>query len=229
MWLLCKRGNTATSTSLSLSLSLSHTHTHTHTHTQTAARYRIWILALFYTPMYEYMFIHNLLNVLLQIANKMGFKKKQKGSCFPCTIRCCTSACMVLKKHHKRLVVRCSVVGCGTVIQAGRLLVRFSMSLNFFSLPNASSSTIALGSTQLLTAMSTTKYFWGVERCRRVRLTLPVTGIALLYVLYILVYTAVLLIWRFSRNILGYCTIAFSLTESRTVNCVLCNSIQVPN
>jgi hypothetical protein len=51
---------------------------------------------------------------------------------------------------------RDSVFGWGTILQAGRSRVRFPMrSLNFFNWPNPSSRTMALGSTQPLTEMST--------------------------------------------------------------------------
>jgi hypothetical protein len=50
---------------------------------------------------------------------------------------------------------RGSVVGWGTMLQAGRLPVRVSDEVDFFSLPNPSSRTMALGSTQPLTEMST--------------------------------------------------------------------------
>jgi hypothetical protein len=44
----------------------------------------------------------------------------------------------------------------GTMLQAGRFLVRFLMrSLDFFNSPNPSSRTMALGSTQPVTEMST--------------------------------------------------------------------------
>jgi hypothetical protein len=49
------------------------------------------------------------------------------------------------------------VVGLGTMLQAGRLRVRFPIrSLDFFNLPNPSSRTMTLGSTQPPTEMSTT-------------------------------------------------------------------------
>jgi hypothetical protein len=49
-----------------------------------------------------------------------------------------------------------SVVGRGTMLLAGRLRVRFPMRLlDFFSWPNASSHTVALGSTQPVTEMNT--------------------------------------------------------------------------
>jgi hypothetical protein len=59
---------------------------------------------------------------------------------------------------------RCKVVGWGTVLQAGKLRVRFPMRLlNFFNLSNRSCSTTALELTQLLSEMSTRKSFGGVE------------------------------------------------------------------
>jgi hypothetical protein len=60
----------------------------------------------------------------------------------------------------------------GTMLQAGRLRVQFTIrSLDFFNLPNPSSRTIALGSTQPLTEMSTRKIRGGVKGSRCVRLT----------------------------------------------------------
>jgi hypothetical protein len=54
------------------------------------------------------------------------------------------------------LGARGGVVDRDTMPQVGRLRVRFPMkSLNFFNWPNTSSSTVALGSTQPLTEMST--------------------------------------------------------------------------
>jgi hypothetical protein len=43
--------------------------------------------------------------------------------------------------------------------------------LDFFNLPNPTCHTMALGLTQPVTKMSTRKYFWGVERDWRIRLT----------------------------------------------------------
>jgi hypothetical protein len=66
---------------------------------------------------------------------------------------------------------RGSVVGWGTLLQAGRLRVRFPMrSLDFFYLPNHSSHTMALGSTQPPTEMSTRNFPGGKGR-QLVRLT----------------------------------------------------------
>jgi hypothetical protein len=55
----------------------------------------------------------------------------------------------------QRLGARGSVVGWGTMLQAGRSRVRVPMRWYFFNLPNACSRTMALGSTQPLTEMST--------------------------------------------------------------------------
>jgi hypothetical protein len=49
---------------------------------------------------------------------------------------------------------RGSVVGCGTILQAGRSPVRVPDEVDFFNLPNPSSHTIALRLTQSLTEMS---------------------------------------------------------------------------
>jgi hypothetical protein len=52
--------------------------------------------------------------------------------------------------------------GKGTTLQTGRSWVRFPMvSLDFFQLHNPSSRTMALGSTQPLTEMSTGRISWG--------------------------------------------------------------------
>jgi hypothetical protein len=51
--------------------------------------------------------------------------------------------------------VRGSVVSWGTTLQAGRSRDRIPDAVDFFNLPNPSSRTVALGSTQPLTEMST--------------------------------------------------------------------------
>jgi hypothetical protein len=65
---------------------------------------------------------------------------------------------------------RGSVVGWGTVLQAGRSRVRVPMRWIFFNLPILSSRPMALGSTQLLTER-VPGIFLGVKGGRRVRLT----------------------------------------------------------
>jgi hypothetical protein len=66
------------------------------------------------------------------------------------------------------LGARCSVIGWGIILQAGRSQIQFPMrSLNFFNLPNLSSQTIDLGSTQPLTEMSTRKLPGGKGRPAR--------------------------------------------------------------
>jgi hypothetical protein len=56
------------------------------------------------------------------------------------------------------------------MLHAGRSPVRVSDEVDFFNLPNPSSRTMALGSTQPLTKMSTRKLPGG-KKCRRVGLT----------------------------------------------------------
>jgi hypothetical protein len=70
---------------------------------------------------------------------------------------------------------RGSAVGWGTMLQAGRFQIRSSTRLlNYFNLPNPSSCTMALGFTQTLTKISMyQKMFLGVNRGRRIRLTIP--------------------------------------------------------
>jgi hypothetical protein len=53
------------------------------------------------------------------------------------------------------LMARGSVVGCGTMLQTGRTRLRVTMRWIFFNWPKPSSRTVALGSTQPLTEMST--------------------------------------------------------------------------
>jgi hypothetical protein len=66
---------------------------------------------------------------------------------------------------------RGSVVGWGNMSQAGRSRVRFTMRLlKFFNSPNPSSRTMALGSTQHVTEMST-RNLPGGKRGRLLRLT----------------------------------------------------------
>jgi hypothetical protein len=62
---------------------------------------------------------------------------------------------------------RGSVVGRGTMLQAGRSPVRIPNEVYFFNLPNPSSRTTALGSTQPLTEMSTRKLPGGKKRPAR--------------------------------------------------------------
>jgi hypothetical protein len=79
---------------------------------------------------------------------------------------------LVVFLMSKQREARGSVVGRSSILQTGRSRGRFPMrSLDFFSRPNHSSCTMALGSTQPLTEMSTRKIPGGVKRGRRVRLT----------------------------------------------------------
>jgi hypothetical protein len=59
------------------------------------------------------------------------------------------------------------VVGSGTMLQAGRSPVRVPDEVEFFNLPHPSSRTMALGSTQPLTEMSTRNFPWGKKRPAR--------------------------------------------------------------
>jgi hypothetical protein len=63
------------------------------------------------------------------------------------------------------LGARSNVVASGTMLQARRSQVRFPMGLlDFFILPNPSSRSLALGSTQPLTEMSTRNLPGGKEQ-----------------------------------------------------------------
>jgi hypothetical protein len=53
------------------------------------------------------------------------------------------------------------MVSTGPILQAGRSPVRAPYEVDFFNLPNPSSRTMALGSTQPLTEMSTRNLPWG--------------------------------------------------------------------
>jgi hypothetical protein len=69
--------------------------------------------------------------------------------------------------------VRGSIVSWGTMLQDGRSRVRFQIrSMDFFNLPNPSSRTMALGSTQPQ-QKSVPRIFLGVKGGRRLRLTSP--------------------------------------------------------
>jgi hypothetical protein len=60
-----------------------------------------------------------------------------------------------------------SVVGCGTILQAGSSLVRVPDEVDFFNLPNLFSRTMALRSTQLRTKLSTRNLPGGKKRPAR--------------------------------------------------------------
>jgi hypothetical protein len=68
------------------------------------------------------------------------------------------------------LGARGSVVGWGTILQAGRSAVRVPDKVDFFNLPNLSSRTMALVSTQSLTKVAP-GIFLGVKSGRRLGLT----------------------------------------------------------
>jgi hypothetical protein len=63
----------------------------------------------------------------------------------------------IFKVLFTLLGARGSVVGWGTMLQTGRSRVRVSMRWILFNWPNPSSRTMALGSTQPITEMSTRK------------------------------------------------------------------------
>jgi hypothetical protein len=66
----------------------------------------------------------------------------------------CPNQLMLWYTYHSYKGARRSVVGWGTTLQAGRSRDQIPMRWIFFNLPNPSSHTMALGSTQRLTEMS---------------------------------------------------------------------------
>jgi hypothetical protein len=66
--------------------------------------------------------------------------------------------------HNVREGARGSVVGSGTMLQAGMSPVRVPDEVDFFNLPNPSSRTMTLGPTQPLTEMSTRNLPGGKKR-----------------------------------------------------------------
>jgi hypothetical protein len=69
--------------------------------------------------------------------------------------------------HSYKQEARGSVVGWGTMLQAGRSPVRVPDDVDFFHLHNPSSRIMALGSTQPLTEMSTRNFPGGKKRAAR--------------------------------------------------------------
>jgi hypothetical protein len=65
------------------------------------------------------------------------------------------------------MVLGGSIVDIGTMLRAGRSPVRVPDEVDFFNLPNPSSRTMALGSTQPLTEMSTRNFPGGKKRPAR--------------------------------------------------------------
>jgi hypothetical protein len=84
------------------------------------------------------------------------------------SLLCPVSRVMPGKKTVYQLKsARGSVVGWGTMLQTGRSLVWIPDEVDFFSLPNPSSCTMARGSTQPLTEMSTRNLPGGKKRPAR--------------------------------------------------------------
>jgi hypothetical protein len=67
----------------------------------------------------------------------------------------------IIQWVYPHLGVRSSVVGWGTMLQAGRSRDRIPDEVDFFKLPNPSSHTMALGSTQPLNTNEYQESSWG--------------------------------------------------------------------
>jgi hypothetical protein len=78
-----------------------------------------------------------------------------RPSIYPPT--CLFTYAQIVLFYTSTITARGSGVGWGTMLQAGRSRVRVPMRWIFFNWPNPSSRTMALGSTQPLTEMSTKK------------------------------------------------------------------------
>jgi hypothetical protein len=78
-----------------------------------------------------------------------------------------TELCLRLQTEPTQLGPHGSVVGWGTLLQAGRSPVRVPDEVDFFNLTNPSSRTMALGSTQPLTEMRTRNLPGGKKRPAR--------------------------------------------------------------
>jgi hypothetical protein len=82
---------------------------------------------------------------------------------------------VILVSLHKLVIIfmyakmgaRGSVVGRGTMLQAGTSPVRVPDEMDIFNLPNSSNRTMALRSTQPLTEMNTRNLFGGKKRPTR--------------------------------------------------------------
>jgi hypothetical protein len=92
--------------------------------------------------------ISNILHVYCRVRVGLDFMKAH-------FLKVCYKYFPKLGLYYILLGARRSVIGCGTMLQAGRSQDRFSMkSLDFFNLSNTSSRNMVLGSTQPLTKMS---------------------------------------------------------------------------
>jgi hypothetical protein len=114
------------------------------------------------------------------LANILNISNKNSSTCphYHFRLQLQFAHLNVICKHKNVVTIfwrgaRGSVVGWGTVLQAGRSRVRFPMPLKFFNWPNPSSRTMALGPTQPLTEMSTRNLPGGKGRPARIRLTSP--------------------------------------------------------
>jgi hypothetical protein len=74
---------------------------------------------------------------------------------------------MLRETHKNKTGARGSVAGWGTILQAGRSPVRIPDEVEILNLPNPSSRTMALVSTQALTEMSTRNLPGGKKRPAR--------------------------------------------------------------
>jgi hypothetical protein len=83
----------------------------------------------------------------------------------PCILSIPRKSLHTFSVYQNVLRSRGNVAGLGTVLQIRKSQVRFAMGVTgFFILPNISSRTMALGSTQTLTEMSTRNHRVGKGR-----------------------------------------------------------------
>jgi hypothetical protein len=104
-------------------------------------------------------------NIRIQTIKGVATSMTESRQISPRLVRTAASRCSTLLAIHlSRSRGRGTVVGWGIMLQAGRFCARFPMSLDFSNWHNPSSRTMALGSTQTLTEMSSRNVREGKRR-----------------------------------------------------------------